>query len=216
MKENNTTTDASRAAQATTHALKTPTELQQPQLPQPPQPPQPQKTKLGWNIPARHWQLIFKVVGAEAYDLIQSIEEGVPNRPNDSACNEVKCLLFTIRRLAERISPLPATLALATLGPATPAPATPAPATPAPATSALATPALATLAPTTIAPATVAPATEALATIAPATIALATPATPATPAIPALPILKGKPRKGVIQCYRCFGFNHIANACKKP
>src|SRR5207247_5963253 len=57
---------------------------------------------------------------------------------------------------------------------------------------------------------------EALPTTAPATIALATPDTPATLAIPTLPILKGKPRKGVIQCYRCFGFNHIANACKKP
>jgi hypothetical protein len=129
MLENNASSDALQGARATTHVPQatlatpatqkntqattlateqaiTPIKQQQPQPHQPHQPHQPyqpQKTKPGWSIPAKHWQLIFKVMGAEAYDLIQSIEEGVPNRPNDSACNEVRCLLFTIRKLAERI-----------------------------------------------------------------------------------------------------------------
>ena len=105
MKENNTTTDATRAAQATTHrplaaqaptdALKTPIEPQQPQPPQPLQPLEPPWPPMP-TIPDEHWKLIHEVTGDKARDLIRSIEEGVPNRPRDSACNEVRCLLYAI------------------------------------------------------------------------------------------------------------------------
>src|SRR6266516_3177318 len=118
------------------------------------------------TIPDEHWKLILEVTSEKACDLIHYIEDDVLNRPKDSAYNEVRCLLFTIRELAKRIKPL------ATLS------------------------------------ATLEPAPLASATLEPAPLASAPPSAPSSP--------KGKPRKGVIQCYRCFGFNHIASTCKKP
>src|SRR5437667_5347984 len=82
-------------------------------------------------IPDEYWKLILEVISERACDLIHHIEDEVPNRPKDSACSEVRCLLFAIRELAERIKPLatpsailaPAPLVLAPLAPASPAPA---------------------------------------------------------------------------------------------
>ena len=121
------------------------------------------------TIPDEHWKLILEVTDERAYDLIYYIEDKVPNRPIDLAYSKVRCLLFAIRGLAERIKPL------VTLS-ATPVPASP------------------VSAPLALAP------------LAPAPLALAL----------APPSPKGKPRKGVIQYYRCLRFNHIASTCKKP
>src|SRR2546430_5068460 len=105
----------------------------------------------------KHWKLILKATGPSVVRLIQSIEKGVSNRPKDSACNEVRCLLFAIRGLAEDLSTI--------LAPAIPALATPTIATPAPATLAIATLVPAILAIATPAPTIIAPAIIALAMV---------------------------------------------------
>ena len=58
------------------------------------------------TIPDEHWKLILEVTSEKACDLIHYIEDDVLNRPKDSAYNEVRYLLFTIRELAKRIKPL--------------------------------------------------------------------------------------------------------------
>src|SRR2546429_4553385 len=93
------------------------------------------------TIPDEHWKLIFEVISEKACNLIHSIEDEVPNRPWDSACNEVKCLLFTIRELAKRIKPLVTPSATLEPAPLASAPLTPAPLTPAPLALAPLTPA---------------------------------------------------------------------------
>src|SRR5437667_3782306 len=113
------------------------------------------------TIPDEHWKLILEVTSERACDLIHHIEDEVPNRPKDSACSEVRCLLFAIRELAERIKPLAtpsATLTPAPLAPASPAPAPLTPAPPALAPPVLAPLALAPLARAPLAPASLVPA----------------------------------------------------------
>src|SRR6266516_6928622 len=104
-------------------------------------------------IPDEYWKLILEVISERACDLIHYIEDEVLNRPKDSAYSEVRCLLFAIRELAERIKPL----------------ATP---------SAILTPALLTLVSAPLAPAspTLAPLTPALPVLALLARALLTPA----------------------------------------
>src|SRR6266516_7688194 len=102
---------------------------------QPHQPHQPlpaSQSKPMPTIPDEHWKLILEVTSKKACDLIQSIKDEVPNRPWDSACNEVKCLLFTIRELAKRIKPLVTPSATLEPAPLASAPPTPAPPTLAP------------------------------------------------------------------------------------